>query len=662
MEFEEQKRRNWTPGWTEKIFFALAIVLLGLQFFDGLDGLKLGLALAAASAGFVVIFRLGVFALRQAIWRLSNRLIVTHLFIAVIPILLLALFAEAGAWVLSSQFGAYLLNGEMERRVTSLKMTAQGLSRAPVAERVEAVKRAGFLIRERFPGAEILLKDPSGAQFRYPEDAKIEAPPEGFGETAGVVVRGGYFHIWAHAGGPRSEVVMVAPITKGFLRGLVPQLGDVTLRSFVTSGAGSPQGIHVHTSAPGETPPPAVSEAAAANLLDLPVRYGVSLPVRVWESPQINETALLGMRTRISGVLNVLFNQSLWAQQGTLLEVLLGLGIAFLVVEMIAAFVGISLTRAITNAVHNLYEGTQRVKEGDLSHRIEVSGHDQLSELSRSFNSMTENLERLLRSERERQRLQAELEIAREVQAQLHPRAEREVGSLRVSYLCHAARMVSGDYFDYQPVGQDRMAMAIGDVAGKGISAALLMATLQSAMRSQLRHCMEIAAAAGAGGGNGHGQVHVSTAKLVSNLNQQLYLSTSPEKYATFFFAVYDEPASRLTYTNAGHLSPLLIRDGKAIPLNTNGTVVGAFPHVTYGESVMELEAGDLLVCYTDGITEPENEYGEMFGEERLVEVLVQNAGRSDDEIADAIVTAVKGWNSAADAQDDMTLLMARRV
>ena len=165
--------------------------------------------------------------------------------------------------------------------------------------------------------------------------------------------------------------------------------------------------------------------------------------------------------------------------------------IVFFIVESFALWIGVNLTRTITGAVDNLYEGTQRVMRGDLAHRIDVTGDDQLAELSRSFNRMTENLGRLIEGEKERQRLRAELEIAREVQSQLHPKPLAGLGSLRLDCVCEAARMVSGDYYDYQKIGDTQLALAIGDVAGKGISAALLMATLQSSMRSQLRQWTE---------------------------------------------------------------------------------------------------------------------------------------------------------------------------
>ncbi len=654
------RRKSWKVGWIERLFIVSLLAVTLLQFTQGFGQARVIAVVAASVLGVVALARLGVMAMRQAIWHIRDRLIVTYVFVAVVPILLLAVFAEIGAWALSSQIGVYLLNAEMDRRTAALRTTATALSRVTPTERAEAIRRAGFLIRERYPGAEILTRDPSGAEARYPLDAQVQVPPEGFEDRAGIVVKDGVFHLWAHAGGPRSEVVILTPVTRSFLLGLVPQLGDVTLRSFVgDENQKQVQAVRLHAPVSGEPPAPAVSGLPpAVNFLDLAILYGVTLPVSVWESPQANESAVLGMRTRISGVLNLLFNQQAWREQTSLLEILIVVAVIFVIVEILAAFVGVSLTRSIASSVLSLYEGTERVKEGDFSHRIAVRGHDQLAELSRSFNAMTTNLERLLKSEKERQRLQAELEIAREVQAQLHPKEIPALGSLRLASVCNAARMVSGDYFDYQRVDERHLALAIGDVAGKGISAALLMATLQSAMRSQIRYQTEMSRALG----RDNGQAEISTSDLVANLNQQLYASTSPEKYATFFFSVYDDASGDLTYTNAGHLSPYLIRKGEAIPLDSNGTVVGAFPHVRYDQSSIKMQSGDLLVCYTDGITEPENEYGEMFGEERLVEVLRMNSQREASEVAAAVVDAVQKWTSSSELQDDMTLVIARKL
>ena len=259
---------------------------------------------------------------------------------------------------------------------------------------------------------------------------------------------------------------------------------------------------------------------------------------------------------------------------------------------------------------------------------------------------------------KEKERLQSEIEIAREVQNQLYPRGVPKTRTLRLTAICQPARMVSGDYYDYEIVRETQVALAIGDVAGKGISAALLMATLQSSLRTQLQNWQEIAAAAG----NGSVLTSVSTSHLVSRLNNQLHAYTSPEEYATFCLGMFDEGSGAFTYTNAGHLPPFLVRDGTGQRLDVNGTVVGAFPFSAYGESRVEMNSGDLLVLFTDGITEPENEYGEMFGEERLLDLIERNAHRSEQQIIDLVLSSVHDWTASEELQDDMTILMARKT
>jgi len=327
-------------------------------------------------------------------------------------------------------------------------------------------------------------------------------------------------------------------------------------------------------------------------------------------------------------------------------------GAIFLIVELVSLVAGIQLSRSITGAVHEMYEGTQHVKDADFSYRVPVKGNDQLAELTSSFNTMTEHLGRLLVVAKEKERLESELTIAREVQDQLFPKDVPFTKTLELKGVCHPARMVSGDYYDFMPMPHDSLAFAIGDVAGKGISAALLMATIQSTMRTQIN----TAAAA-----NGSYKPP-STAKLVALLNRQLYANTAPEKYATFYFAMYDEAQHTLTYTNAGHLSPLLVRNNEVSLLEPTGTVVGAFPFAVYQEKSVTLEHGDMLVAYTDGLVEPENAYGEMYGEERLQDLLLKYNQADSSEIIARAMEAVVQWTGSSELQDDMTMVVARRI
>jgi sigma-B regulation protein RsbU (phosphoserine phosphatase) len=218
--------------------------------------------------------------------------------------------------------------------------------------------------------------------------------------------------------------------------------------------------------------------------------------------------------------------------------------------------------------------------------------------------------------------------------------------------------MVSGDYYDFIPLSDSVLGFAIGDVAGKGISAALLMAAIQSTMRSQLTSGVPLAAVAGSGGY----EVRISTADVVSRLNRQLYANTSPEKYATFYFGLYDQALSTLTYTNAGHLPPMLVRGDSIELLEVTGTVVGAFPVARYEEKKIRLETGDILVAYTDGIVEPENVYGEMFGDDRLKDLLLKYSQTDSKELIARVMEGVVQWTGEGELQDDMTMVIARRL
>jgi len=381
------------------------------------------------------------------------------------------------------------------------------------------------------------------------------------------------------------------------------------------------------------------------NRFDIQLTGFRTVPVAVWDGNSSMRNDVLMIQTRFLAVLKIIFSSKQDWDQNFILLLLISLGSLFLVFEMIAMIIGVTLTRTITATVHDIYEGTNRVMEGNFSHRIPLSGRDQLAQLGDSFNRMTENLEKLLKVAKENERLNAELEIASEVQRQLYPKSVPASTQLAITAHYQPARMVSGDYFDFHRLSPKEICFSMGDVAGKGISAALLMATVQSSFRSRIQ--------------NHTG--HLCVSEVVTELNKQLYANTAPEKFSTFFLGIFDEETSTLRYTNAGHLPPILIRNGEASLLAVDGMVVGAFPFAQYGESSIVLEPKDLLLLYTDGISEPQNDYDEMYGEDRLIELVKKNAHLSDTGIIDAVMEAVRQWTGSDELQDDMTLLIARR-
>ena len=600
-------------------------------------------------AGSVLAFRYVRTGIRRTIWRLRNRLIVTYIFIGVVPVLLIVLLIGIGSYIIFGQVADYLITTEIERRTDSLSAAAEGLTQVPGAVLDERIEEAGSRLSKRFyPDIEILVAR-GRERFRYPAASTLDAPPRPWGDFAGLVERGGRHFDMAYVKRDGVEVTLLAPITPDVLSNMVPGMADVQFIDVAT-------GLHVEKANPdpkiraGRHLPP------QANHLDFEIMWLSHPKMPDWNHPDRQHTALISITTRPSAVIAAVFGRSFDTEQVSLILFLVVAGI-FLVVELVSILIGISLTRTVTGAVHEIYEGTRRVTTGDFSHRINVNGKDQLAELGHSFNSMTENLERLIVVAKEKERLESEIEIARGVQNQLFPKAAPAMKTIQLSGSCLPARMVSGDYYDFLCLPDGNVAIAIGDVAGKGIAAALLMASIQSIMRTQLT-----AGVPNASRGNGDPRWCGSVSQMVGELNRQLYANTAPEKYATFCFGLYEEEHQTFTYTNAGHLPPILLHAGQAQLLDVTGTVVGAFPKIQYEERTIAMAPGDILVAYTDGIVEPENVYGEEFGAERMTDLVMKYQTEASDEIIARIMEAVPQWTGASELSDDMTVVLARRI
>jgi phosphoserine phosphatase RsbU/P len=244
------------------------------------------------------------------------------------------------------------------------------------------------------------------------------------------------------------------------------------------------------------------------------------------------------------------------------------------------------------------------------------------------------------RLEAERRTAQ-ELEIAKQVQARLFPQTLPQVKTLEYAGICIQAHEVGGDYYDFLDLGRERLGLIIGDTSGKGIGAALLMANLQSNLRSQSAIALD------------------QPQRFLRSVNRLFYENTTESAYATLVFAEYDDQARRLRYANCGHYSPLLLRDDTLERLDSTCTVLGLFQEWDCSIEERRLFAGDILALYTDGITESLNDAGEEFGEPRLIEALRQNRDRSPQALLSAIVDEVRRF-SPREQHDDITLIVAK--
>ena len=237
--------------------------------------------------------------------------------------------------------------------------------------------------------------------------------------------------------------------------------------------------------------------------------------------------------------------------------------------------------------------------------------------------------------------LERELRVAREVQRELLPREVPGVAGLELVGVCRPAIAVGGDLYDYLQGGDGRLGVAIVDVSGKGVPAALLMANLQASMRSRFP-------TAGTPG------------SLAAGLNEALCGSSSAARYATAFLATFDPETRRLSYSNAGHLPAILVREQDTARCEDGGMPIGLFEGATYETGAVTLVPGDLLALFTDGVTEAPAPDGEEFGAERLAELLRAHRARPLEAVIDTVFDALLQWSGPVDPHDDVTLVLAR--
>src|SRR5271167_458540 len=651
---------------------------------------------------------------QRLLWRLRNRLIVTYTFIGVIPILLLVAMALIAGYLFAGQFATYVASAELQSELhhlesanTSLAVQLHSLARKG-AMTEQLASEIASASEENFRHRTVTVWEGDRGFVVPPERQGIEAQPikvpsEIKGNFSGLVLDGKRLHLRAvrrlEEGQHRFTVVSNVPLTTEVLRSAASQLGALTILPPASESGDAP--VSQPSSTTGELPPsPAAMHPAAAASSRLSVGIGsarstVSLSTeggrvqsgRVppaansfdfqfpfatrfgaidWQTGKTLDGLML-VDTRPSMLYGALFS-TLGEKSKIFIDVLTGIAIFFGLIELIALVIGMRLTRSITKSVADLYDATGHINRGDLAHRIQVRTHDQMAALEQSFNSMTESLARLITEQKEKQRLEGELAIAHEVQNLLFPADLSGLPSLEVHGTCRPARTVSGDYYDFIPLREDKLVLAVGDISGKGISAALLMATVHAFVRAYSLEPERTLAAVSIGNGviegsltkYGNGDSGLSPGLLMATLNYQLYRSTPIEKYATMFLGCYDGESHELTYCNAGHLPPLLLGgNGSVTRMQTSGTVVGLFDGMTYEQSTVSMEPGDIFVGYSDGITEPENEFGE-FGEERLIELIQQHRDQPLARISDIVTSAVADWIAGGEQPDDVTLVLAR--
>jgi sigma-B regulation protein RsbU (phosphoserine phosphatase) len=613
--------------------------------------LPCGIDVLATMALFVYgvwgLVRLGRYLVRRLLWRIRSKLLVSYLFIAVVPVvLLLVLFALAGV-LFSGLVASYIVTSEVARSATLLRTTAEaaladmagdeGAARAALDRHLEPLRAVHpELTFALWQGEKVVAASP-GAPPALPEWARSDG-------YAGLVRAGEDDDATTLTGiarrGTRALLLQV-PVDEHLFAPLEDRMGI----QLVASGGSvrrSSRGVQIH-----------VGREARQQVSSYAKTPGISFPatpeVRHWADGKTDLVPMLFhfqpyelLRHLSPGTLNM---------GDVLVKALAAVAAVFLIMYCVALVLGLMLARSITGNIHELYRGTEHLRQGDFGNRIRVQSRDQLGDLAESFNVMAASMQGLLMEQAEKQRLEEELRIARQIQMSLLPQGAVTLPGLRVSALCLPAAEVGGDYYDLLPLSPTRMGVLVADVSGKGTSAALYMAELKGLVLSLSR-------------------IYESPARLLSEANRILAATLDPRSFITMTYAVVDTAARTMRYARAGH-NPMIQFDaitGLTRVLTPPGLGLGIDSGARFDEILEEAEVplrgGDVFLFFTDGLSEAMNGKAELFGERRLRDVIesADRVGEDESALKDRILAAIRAFVGEAAQHDDMTMVILKVV
>jgi sigma-B regulation protein RsbU (phosphoserine phosphatase) len=668
---------NTWPGRLFLVAATLKVLVAILRRVMELPG-AIELLSSAATIGLIVsvsyfVWRLFLLMKRRLLWRVRRKLILSYIFIGVVPALLIIAFFTLGAFVISTNVSAYLFRDGYDDLVgyTSLAANAAAseVGRHPTAaaETVARVQRNASSASRQYrrlsivfvpnaAGAPPLVRAGEWTHVAVPDTipAWLTATPDAFVGTIAPAAadRGGDVKLIARAAVP----VQQSTRRLGYVIVDLPIDGQIFDTLYESTGVKAGQvSLRSDSSTPLPTPVVRTSDGGGQSF-SLFGRGVTMLDSRSWDSGAVDR-ATISNSYKMRELYDKLSNAQS-AQVGTMslgeaiLYLLVVVAFLFLIIEFVALVMGLALARSITRSIHELFMGTERVRHGDFTHRIDMVSNDQLGELAGSFNQMIGSIENLLQTAAEKKRLEEELRIARQIQMSLLPRGPLDVPGLAVTALCVPAREVGGDYYDFFRLPGGLLGVLIADVSGKGTSAALYMAELKGLVLSL-------------------SQIYLSPRQLLTEVNRIISDNLDTRSFITMTYAVIDLKAGRMTYARAGHTPLIFMRslaaDENVRVLAPSGLVVGLhipgahdkFIELLEEES-LDLNNGDVIVLYTDGVSEAMNHDADLFGDSRLSRIIEEHGHLESGELRERILREIESFVGAADQHDDMTMILMK--
>ncbi|MBN1532211.1 MAG: SpoIIE family protein phosphatase [Spirochaetes bacterium] len=324
-------------------------------------------------------------------------------------------------------------------------------------------------------------------------------------------------------------------------------------------------------------------------------------------------------------------------------QIIVLISLAFLGISIVGSVV---LTSIIIKPIKELSRGATIIGQGNLDHRINIKTSDELGRLAKEFNVMTSMIKDAKEKEIESRVMEEQLEMAKDIQEGLNPMEFYEKKGVEIKGFTRAAKGVGGDYFDYIDIDDNRVGALISDVSGKGVPASLVMVMIRTVFTSYIT------------------RKDIDCSRVVTAINDSLSADFAIDKFATLFFMIYDRKTEELSFANAGHGPLFCYRSSKKTCTVTkvDGTPIGIMEDVEYKQAKVRLNQGDIVVMYTDGITEMRNENREEYGLRRVQDLLLANSEKSANDLVEMIVNDVDTFRGGARPHDDMTLLVFKRV
>jgi len=625
--------------------------------------------------------------MRKLLWRIRRKLILSYIFIGFIPICLLAFIFVLAFWIFMGQATSEMFNSALDSYLLQTKMEGQKLLHLARVLPRDDVHKTWFQDlsqsdQEWLHYARLIFYTSEGSEvIQGDEDVELPSWVKQH-EFSGLVL--GESHLWLvsvhHKPEENISLLIQVPVTRVVLDQIGKKIG-----ANITYYSGK-KGMKDEFE---ETVEKTRKDPIWPAWWDVPVAW-ISLPdQQSWQtgekitlagrinidgdedqkkavksevrkkihkgfdkdqSPIVTDSDMgmgaFALNTNVSKIYDHIFSRSTTLQKFVYV-MMLGIGICFLAIELISFVSGFLLAKSITASIHNLFEGTERIKKGELNYKIKIHAKDQLGELAAQFNSMTDSIQNLMVERAEKERLAEALLIARNMQQKLLPKEITSFGGIDIASMNLPAEEMCGDYYDIIRKNEQELGIIIADVSGKGPSAALYMAELKGVMLST-------------------SQRTIDPKEVMVEANRVLSPTLDSRNFVTMTYAMINEPLKVMTMCRAGH-NPIIhyhSKTGLAEIVQSRGIGLGVSRNGIFERTLEEvqrnLDSGDILVFYTDGLTEAMNESNQLYGLDRLSEIILKNSDRSTNEIKDAIFRDLEYFLNKRLPQDDVTLVLLK--